>query len=70
MKVRKNIDDHVQQALDLDNPDVAVDRRQHHKGQYDQFWEAGEQYIQSTIVVAVSDMTAWQDFTPDSCLVC
>ena len=48
----------VKQALDLEDPDILVDLREYNKGhpsKYDQFWEACEQYIQSTIEAAVDD---------------
>ena len=55
---QKAIDERVQQALDLEDPDVVVDLRHHNKGhpsKYDQFWEACERYIHSTIELAVDD---------------
>ena len=58
----KNIDERLQQALDMEDPDIVVDLRHHNKGhpsKYEKFWEACEQYIQSTIETAVDDR--WHD---------
>ena len=55
---QKAIDERVQQALDLEDPVVVVDLRHHNRGhpsKSDQFWEACERYIHSTIELAVDN---------------
>ena len=54
----KDIDERVRQAIELEDAEVVVDLRHHNKGQpskYDQFWEACERYIESSVEVAVDD---------------
>ena len=54
----KGIDERVRQALDLEDPKVMVDLRQHNKGhpsKYEPFWEACERYILNSIELAVDD---------------
>ena len=54
----KGIDERVRQALDLEDPKVVVDLRQHNKGhpsKYEPFWETCERYILNSIELAVDD---------------
>ena len=49
----------MRQAIELEDAEVVVDLRHHNKGQpskYDQFWEACERHIESSVEVAVDVM--------------
>ena len=57
-EIESHINERVRQALELEDPDVVVDLRQHNKGhssKYMEFWEACENYIRGNIETAVDD---------------
>ena len=57
-EIESHVNEHVRQALELEDPDLVVDLRQHNKGnssKYMEFWEACENYIQGNIETAVDD---------------
>ena len=57
-EIECRVNEHVKQALELEDPDLVVDLRQHNKGhpsKYNQLWEPCEIYIQGNIETAVDD---------------
>jgi len=57
-EIESHVNEHVRQALELEDPGLVVDLRQHNKGhssKYMEFWEASENYIRGNIETAVDD---------------
>ena len=57
-EIECRVNEHAKQALELEDPDLVVDLRQHNKGhssKYIQLWESCESYIQGNIETAVDD---------------